>query len=285
MRFENGDQSCFGQIDDGEDDYFPGVIERLTCQRRDGRQAGCRLPDLQVPGKHWSALREEQTSVRMSKKQMRILHETFPDALGQQVIVTPRNTHLSPPTPVHLCALLERGRIECVDEQSLRRKLFVASGAKRVLGGQRLCAQLEDDSLVCAPFSLRDLTLAHHFPALEGISAWQSGRQLACALTKRGVSCISFKHRLKEDPVFGWGPEIDETGKLWQPFKGRVKKLSVGDSHACVVDEQARLFCWGSRRTGQLGDGVPSFKSMSLKKSIPSRTRNRSSQAHTTAAR
>ena len=41
---------------------------------------------------------------------------------------------------------------------------------------------------------------------------------------------------------------------------GSVIALAVGDTHACALAEDGRVFCWGSNDMGQLGDGTSNYR-------------------------
>ncbi len=80
------------------------------------------------------------------------------------------------------------------------------------------------------------------------------GSQFSCALRDDGrVLCWGDD----SDGVIGYDSRdhsISATPALRDNPTGIVRLMAAG-GHACALDEEARLHCWGNRTTGQLGDG------------------------------
>src|SRR6185503_18046973 len=44
-----------------------------------------------------------------------------------------------------------------------------------------------------------------------------------------------------------------------QPPAPMFASLTMGRSHACAIDVDGQLYCWGANDVGQIGDGTTSF--------------------------
>lgn len=91
-------------------------------------------------------------------------------------------------------------------------------------------------------------------PAMEegGYRALSAGSEHTCAITQEGSLYCWGSNRSGQlgtayDPAFSLVPVRTGTTE-------RFRSLSAGAQHACAIDEQDRLFCWGGNHRGQLGN-------------------------------
>lgn len=48
----------------------------------------------------------------------------------------------------------------------------------------------------------------------------------------------------------------DETDEPWRPEAAALSSMAMGSAHGCVLDDDQTLWCWGSRKNAELGDGA-----------------------------
>ncbi len=115
-------------------------------------------------------------------------------------------------------------------------------------------------------------------PGFTNVASFDAGDTYGCALTKDGtVSCwgAAFNGRLGAGdpavaslaPVKVLAAALPADGGAPTYLSG-IAQLSVGTTHACALDGNADVWCWGSGRAGQLGTGTAD-SSVALKLTLP----------------
>ena len=81
------------------------------------------------------------------------------------------------------------------------------------------------------------------------------GDQHACGVTTSGVVRCWGANSAGQS---GDGREPTAVVNAPVPVVGGASwsSISAGTSHTCAIDTDARLFCWGSNTSGQIGDGT-----------------------------
>ena len=172
-------------------------------------------------------------------------------------------------SPFELCAL-DDGMVRCRDSRG--RVTVVGEGVLAITGGKRLClrdarglacSRAHTDSLAEA---CRDDCEAMFVPiaAGEGALAFGAGADLGCAVAADAVlRCWKWTTRYEAEEVdMGYEswfePRVAED-KIHPPQDLGVfarAQLVVGDDHACLLDAEGTLSCWGAARRGATGHGL-----------------------------
>ncbi len=182
-------------------------------------------------------------------------------------------------SPMHTCAIKSDGSVWCWGDETnyalgdgmttaaegaaalgsgpVRAAIPSASPARGLgTGSWSSCALLEDGSTYCWGRQDADLgdggryyqapTLVSNLgAALELAQGWG----LRCARTSGGASC--------------WGSMSAGTGTYAygrptavEGIPPSITAISVGGNHACALDGDRRVLCWGNNSNGALGDGT-----------------------------
>ena len=175
----------------------------------------------------------------------------------------------------HTCALHSQG-LQCWGLQSLHRlgdglraaglfrpQAFEASALRRpaqiAATARSTCFRMPDLSLRCAGqlTGVVDDCYALPSPAWGSVIEVAAGPTGICAITAtldvtndpplrdRRVRCAGTAAQASY--VRGAAPD----GVV--PFPGNPKQVSVGHRHACMVDDEGMVWCWGSDQNGQVG--------------------------------
>jgi alpha-tubulin suppressor-like RCC1 family protein len=94
---------------------------------------------------------------------------------------------------------------------------------------------------------------------LVGVTDIRTSFRASCAL------------RAASPNVYCWGERLSEPGTLvtepTNPFgleSVAVTALALSGGHACVIDTNERLWCWGTNSTGALGDGATASRELAV---------------------
>ncbi|NOY92171.1 MAG: hypothetical protein GXP55_13315, partial [Deltaproteobacteria bacterium] len=91
--------------------------------------------------------------------------------------------------------------------------------------------------------------------SLTGATWVAAGRGHSCAVTPTGLYCWGRNN----NGQLGDGTTTDRffaTAVAWPGSAGAPVSVSAGDGSTCVVDDRARVYCFGDNGKGQLGDGT-----------------------------
>ena len=122
--------------------------------------------------------------------------------------------------------------------------------------GSNALGQLGDASLEFGQVYGQPQSVALN-PSDTDVAQADSGGQGQCVVTAKGkLSCVGLYAQdtdgvsalLDEDNLKAWSEIVHPQGKEWM-------RVAVGEQHACAIDEQLDLFCFGRDDRGQLGDG------------------------------
>ena len=146
----------------------------------------------------------------------------------------------------HLCALMPGGTVRCL-------------GSNRVGQLGRVVMPIDSYHPAAPVEGLRDVVQI------------EAGVAVTCARTSGGeVYCWGSNHHgqlgardeEKLVPVVHYvtipGDPHDRFWPLPMRVEGlpKIRQLSVGAMHVCAVGDDARVYCWGANKSGQLGDGT-----------------------------
>lgn len=97
--------------------------------------------------------------------------------------------------------------------------------------------------------------------SLPGVLAMALATKTTCALGSDDLHCWGDK--LPGLSGAG-GPQLDPQSWLPTYLSGAVQGVGLGTGHACVIDDWARVWCWGTNEAGQVGipDPVGEFVPM-----------------------
>lgn len=114
-------------------------------------------------------------------------------------------------------------------------------GLKDVLelaaGDEHTCARLANGTVSCWGGSWEDSALPRAIPGLKEVVAIDAGGKATCARVKTGkITCFSTKHVANRPTEF-----LEAPAK--QPD---VADVAVGAAHACLLDAQGNVSCWGA---------------------------------------
>lgn len=145
------------------------------------------------------------------------------------------------------CELSPAGDVECSEEGKPRAR--VATEARAIWGGARLCVQARDGLLGCARFQPGTLDAGALTPIASYSSAVrvQVGVGIGCAEdANRPLECWRWDQEWRQpsDPL-DWRL-VRET--LRPPVAIAVrdpKRIAVGAHHACALQGDGRIVCWG----------------------------------------
>ena len=119
----------------------------------------------------------------------------------------------------------------------------LANVVELAAGAQHVCARLEDATLSCWGGSSEDAAVPRAIAGLDSITAIDSGGDTTCARHSSGkLSCFQTKH-VANAP----------SERLEAPSQPAVASVAVGASHACLLDAQGGVACWGSAYDQALG--------------------------------
>lgn len=91
-------------------------------------------------------------------------------------------------------------------------------------------------------------------PMRREVRSITSGPWHTCALSENGRA---FCWGLNQDGQLGDGSTSSRTAPVQVAGFGRDgRALSAGNSHTCGLDRTGRAMCWGNNRSGRLGDGT-----------------------------
>jgi alpha-tubulin suppressor-like RCC1 family protein len=163
------------------------------------------------------------------------------------------------------------------------RRIAGLDGALQVaIGAAHLCALMPDGTVRClgdnglGQLGRVTLPLDSYHPAapvedLHGVVQVEASGAGTCARTSGGeVYCwgsnlhgqLGTSDEEKLVPHIHYLTRPGEPHDRFSPRPIRVeglpkvRQLSVGAMHACAVGEDARVYCWGANKSGQLGDGT-----------------------------
>ena len=146
-----------------------------------------------------------------------------------------------------LCGLLANREVVCWGMSGER--VRVASGVKKIAGGERLCVHFADGRLACArddadPSAKMNWDVIATHPSLLSMGA---GREIGCAqLAKDHVECWWWRQKYDDNADAGTLYSGELRG---QPTRvsglESVAALSVGESHACALESAGKVSCWG----------------------------------------
>ena len=138
------------------------------------------------------------------------------------------------------------------------------------MNGETFCGINKDDDLYCWGFTGSGELGIGEFddfyvcePTKVGEKKWQNvstGHQRTCGIDSEGN-------------LYCWGINtsgllgIDSDDKYYADTPQKVgnkkwTRISVGNWHACALDENEQLFCWGQNNYGQLGNGMAWIEDM-----------------------
>lgn len=111
-------------------------------------------------------------------------------------------------------------------------------------------------------------------PELAGVADIVASRQATCVVHDNGeVRCWGRNHdealipgppQPPREPAVTAAAQIAEESKELAPALVAglppIRRLALGDFHACAVDRQGGVWCWGQNERGQLGDGTTDLR-------------------------
>ncbi len=170
-----------------------------------------------------------------------------------------------------LCGRYLDGHVSCWTTEGEQR---IFEGATQVYGGERLCIVDDARRVRCSGWGWPSAETVTTVAQFVGVRDLRVGRSIVCVASGRpgedDIACVAWSQRFVEDDLVGW-KLVDE--RVLEPFEvdaGPFDEWSVGTRHACGVDRDRRVWCWGDRRHGQLGDGgVKRFESQPVDLRLP----------------
>lgn len=179
----------------------------------------------------------------------------------------------------HLCTLDAKGTPSCTFRgDPLEPKHLAGFGklAEIAVTSDRVCGAGFDGAVRClgtsdgGTFDANGLFLWPESPALHGLVG---GSKLACGVGAQRLVChgFSFEGSWPKAPAIVapashrvcWVDAdrvrcVVASGAETSTQLSDVTHLACTDEHCCARQSGGRVFCWGSRQGGVLGDGVPS---------------------------
>jgi alpha-tubulin suppressor-like RCC1 family protein len=132
------------------------------------------------------------------------------------------------------------------------------------LGGDHACGIDRSGGVACAgrndfgqlgDGSKEDRALPSGVAGLAGVIQVAGGEWFTCARALDGVRCWG-RNRAGELGT-GAGDDRDRPEQAVSlPAGIQVSQVDAGEQHACALDTEGQLWCWGSDEFGQLGDGA-----------------------------
>lgn len=152
----------------------------------------------------------------------------------------------------HGCALLQDQTVTCwgyVKHQQKPKAIEGVKGATAIAaGGDQTCATVEGKLRCWGPDQE-----PHEVEGLTDVKA-VSIRSHACAVDGAGtVHCWGTNDRGELGD--GKAPTPREHPRPVAGIEGAIA-VAAGDHHSCAVTSAGKVWCWGSNRRGQLGDGT-----------------------------
>jgi alpha-tubulin suppressor-like RCC1 family protein len=178
----------------------------------------------------------------------------------------------------HTCALTSGGGVKCwgfnamgqlgnatnTDSRTPVDVSGLPSGVSSIaLGGNHSCARLNSLAVKCwgSNFGgeLGDGTTTYRnipvdVPGVTAVSGISAGYAHTCALTNGGgVKCWGWNYygQLGNGSVVNSATPVNVTG-----LASGVSAISAGLAHTCALTAAGGIWCWGSSRKGQLGNGT-----------------------------
>ncbi len=146
----------------------------------------------------------------------------------------------------HLCALMPDGTVRCL-------------GSNQVGQLGRVVTPLDSYHPTAPVEGLRDIVQVE--ACLAATCARTSGGEVYCwGSNHHGQLGASDEEKLV--PVVRYVTIPGDPHDRFSPRPIRVeglpktRQLSVGAMHVCAVGDDARVYCWGANKSGQLGDGT-----------------------------
>lgn len=185
----------------------------------------------------------------------------------------------------HACALLDDATVKCfgvnsdgvlgngtfeaseVPPTSVPDSVVGLSGVEQVAAGERVsCAALTDGSVKCwgrqygvgatddsnVPVAVPGLTNVTDIDVAEGTYVNGGAGPLACAVDAGSVKCWS---GLNVEVLPGGAALPDTTVLPGGESLTGVTEVAAGRNHACALEADATVSCWGIGVVGQLGNG------------------------------
>ncbi len=120
------------------------------------------------------------------------------------------------------------------------------AGGKAWCWGKNLSGQLGNGGKA-------NVAAATPISGLTGVVAVSAGRQNGCAALSSGeVRCWGSN---SSDQLGAGTTKTDSPLPVTIPFAGFAVGVGVGTGHACLLTKAGDVYCWGSNKYGQLGDG------------------------------
>lgn len=111
-------------------------------------------------------------------------------------------------------------------------------------GEEHACARRADGTVSCWGGSWEDSALPRAISGLKDVVSLDAGGKATCARLESGtITCFSTKHVSNRSDQ-----NLEAPAK--QPD---VASVAVGESHACLLDAQGKVSCWGSAFDQALG--------------------------------
>lgn len=117
-----------------------------------------------------------------------------------------------------------------------------------------VCATDTEDRLLCWGDGPESLSVSAREPTVvEGTSPSSQvsfTAEVRCAVHEGALECASTESRFRPRP-FGDGPLGNPLPTVF------VTQVAVGRAHACALDDETQVHCWGANVGGALGGGDP----------------------------
>ena len=152
------------------------------------------------------------------------------------------------------CVLLRSGRISCLDYYS-HESTVSAPNAQRLIQDEYGVCALAGDRLICWDTAVENGAEAQVREVSSGVVTAARGGGVACWTTAEDAYCraMSAEHR---GLLYDMQIPRSQMEPVRVPELAGAQRLAIGQRHGCAIRRDGAVACWGSNRSGQLGNGT-----------------------------